>query len=105
MDRILELFKNYFGIAFLLLIISYLSPKECYRRYFQFLISILIAVILFQPLAEEFLLKKSGETHADWEEMEEKLSAIQYDKMMEADIFECFGMEEVTEQMEKSQAQ
>ena len=52
MERILEVFKNYFGIAFMLLIVSYLAPKETYRKYFQFVISILLTIILFQPLEE-----------------------------------------------------
>lgn len=104
MEQILELFKNYFGIAFILLIFSYLSPKESYRKYFQFFISVLIAVILFEPLAERFLLKRRGSMGGDWRKLEERLNEVQYNKQMEEDIFECFGMENNTEQVEEPKA-
>lgn len=94
MEQILELFKNYFGIAFVFLIISYLAPKESYRRYFQFIISIMLAIILFQPLEEWMFSKRSGREALDWEQVKEAFNASEYSRRMEEDIFEWFGEQE-----------
>lgn len=98
MERILEVFKNYFGIAFMLLIVSYLAPKETYRKYFQFVISILLTIILFQPLEEWIFSGEMAGKIIDFRQLEEAF-AFQEDRMkLEGDIFECFGLEEASEQ-------
>lgn len=98
MERILEVFKNYFGIAFMLLIVSYLAPKETYRKYFQFVISILLTIILFQPLEEWIFSGEKARKIIDFHQLEEAF-AFQEDYMkLEGDIFECFGLEEASEQ-------
>lgn len=90
MEKILEIFKNYFGIAFILLILSYLTPRENYRKYLQFFISVLIAVILFLPLTEWINKGSKGKERLSWEDMEERLSTYEY-KMEGEDLFEIFG--------------
>lgn len=97
MEQVLSIFKNYFGIAFLFLIISYLSPKETYRRYFQFLISVLIAVILIWPVAEWIMKGNPVQKGRAWEEISEKMDSMNEKEEMEGDLFECFGLEESTE--------
>ena len=98
MERILEVFKNYFGIAFMLLIVSYLAPKETYRKYFQFVISILLTIILFQPLEEWIFSGEKAGKIIDFRQLEEAFT-FQEDRMkLEGDIFECFGLEEASEQ-------
>ena len=103
MERILELFKNYFGIAFVLLIISYLAPTESYRKYFQFIISIMLAVILFQPLEEWMFSKQSERESRDWEQVKEAFDVSEYSRKMEGDIFEWFGEQEPSGMEESSE--
>ena len=103
MERILELFKNYFGIAFVLLIISYLAPKESYRKYFQFIISIMLAVILFQPLEEWMFSKQSERESLDWEQVKEAFDVSEYSRKMVEDSFEWFGEQEPSGMEESSE--
>ena len=98
MERILEVFKNYFGIAFMLLIVSYLAPKETYRKYFQFVISILLTIILFQPLEEWIFSGERARKIIDFHQLEEAFEFQEYYMKLEGDIFECFGLEETSEQ-------
>lgn len=46
--------KAYLGLVIFLLIVSYLSPKEKYEKYFQFLVGIIIAVMILEPLSVFF---------------------------------------------------
>lgn len=46
--------KEYLGLVIILLIVSYLSPKEKYEKYFQFLVGIIIAVMILEPLSVFF---------------------------------------------------
>lgn len=54
MDTILSMIKGYFTLMLLLLVISYLTPAEHYRRYFQFVTGALLCVMLLRPLAAFF---------------------------------------------------
>ena len=47
---ILDFVKNYFLLMLILFLLSYLAPKEEYRKYFDYFISILVIAILIQPL-------------------------------------------------------
>lgn len=98
MEQILEVFKNYFGIAFMLLIVSYLAPKETYRKYFQFVISILLTIILFQPLEKWIFLGEKAGKGIDWSQVEDAFAFPEYCVKLEGDIFEHFGLEESSEQ-------
>ena len=42
--------KGYFGLVIVLMICSYLSPKESYEKYFQFVVGTIVAVMLMKPL-------------------------------------------------------
>lgn len=42
--------KEYLGLVILLLIISYLMPNDKYQRYYQFVMGVLIAIVILQPV-------------------------------------------------------
>lgn len=54
MGTILDFAKNYFIFMLILFLFSYLTPREDYRKYFQFFIGALMAVILLRPVLEIF---------------------------------------------------
>lgn len=60
MNLILTFVKDYFIFMIILFLFSYLTPKENYRKYFQFFIGVLMAAILMRPVLE--LLGEDQET-------------------------------------------
>ena len=78
MNTILEFVKQYMILMLILFLFSYLAPKESYRKYFHFFISVLMAVILLQPVLTFF----SGDTRQAAEEelkqIQDKLDSIEY---------------------------
>ena len=43
--------KSYLYLAFFFMVMTYLTPKEQYRRYFRFMLGVFLAVIILKPLA------------------------------------------------------
>ena len=43
--------KSYLYLAFFFMVMTYLTPKEQYRRYFRFVLGVFLAVIILKPLA------------------------------------------------------
>jgi hypothetical protein len=96
MNMIRSFVKNYFVFLLLLQLISYLTPKESYKKYVQFFTGALMAAVLLGPV----LSWMNGETdlseYAGWEEVLAQIEAVNYDGEGE-DMFEIFFMEEATE--------
>ena len=92
MTAILELLKSYFVLLLLLLLLSYLAPKESYKKYFQFFIGAWMCVLLIRPVfswlnqGKEIVMKHQ-------EEVEEQLSQIDQWQEEGVDVFELFFMD------------
>lgn len=50
----LEFLKNYYVFMLVLLVVSYLVPKEEYKVYIQFFIGIFVIVLMLRPVLELF---------------------------------------------------
>lgn len=48
MDPVLSMIKGYFLFMLILLVISYLTPKDRYRKYIQFVAGALVGVLLLR---------------------------------------------------------
>ena len=48
--------KSYLYLAFFFMVMTYLTPKEQYRRYFRFMLGVFLAVIILKPLAAGYEL-------------------------------------------------
>ncbi len=92
MDSILSLVKSYFILAVLLMVLSYLAPKEEYKRYFQYFIGIWLCVLLLRPVIALFT---DGEELAyyNMKELEEQLGDLDEWQEEGVDIFEIFRMD------------
>lgn len=85
----LEFVKNYFIFMLILFLVSYLVPKEEYRKYFNFFIAALMVAILMQPVLS-FLDRDTAEKLRDeLSIIEGELSDIEYYEKGE-NIFEQF---------------
>ena len=77
----------------LLFVFSYLVPKENYRRYFYFFISVMMVAALLFPLLQISEKEVEAQTKARLEEIEEKIGDTQYYQKGE-NIFEQFLSDE-----------
>lgn len=100
MESILELLKSYFALALVLVIFSYLMPKEGYKKYMQFFVGILLGVIILRPVAEWIVTDDTPMENL--EELTEQLEAISFD-MEGEDMYEIYF--EISGKMEGSQVE
>ena len=49
MEVVLTFVKNYFVLMLIFYLLSYLTPKETYQKYFHFFVSVLVITVLAQP--------------------------------------------------------
>ena len=90
---LLNYVKQYFIFMLLLFVFSYLVPKENYRRYFNFFISVMMVAALLFPLLQISEKEVAEQTKARLEEIEEKIGDTQYYQKGE-NIFEQFLSDE-----------
>ena len=89
MDTVLGLVKAYFILMFILILFSYLMPKESYKKYVQFFIGVLMAVFLLKPVASWMSQNNTEFVYKNYKEITQKLEEIEYNEEG-ADIFEIF---------------
>jgi hypothetical protein len=89
METILTFAKNYACFMLVLFLFSYLAPREDYRRYFQFFISVLMVAALIGPVLSLFGETGENSLRGQLEQMEDSLSEIDYQEKGE-DIIEKF---------------
>lgn len=76
MEAIVSMIKNYFILMLLLLFVSYLTPKESYKKYMQFFVGTWLFILLLQPVigwiknGEEISDKSRAELQKQLEHME-----------------------------------
>jgi hypothetical protein len=78
MDTILTFAKNYACFTLILFLFSYLAPREEYRKYFHFFISVLMVAALLGPVLSLFGDVAQGELREELTQMEDTLSDIEY---------------------------
>jgi hypothetical protein len=78
MDTILAFAKNYACFMMILFLFSYLAPREDYRKYFHFFISVLMVAALIRPVLSLFGDAAEGKLREELDEMEDALSGIEY---------------------------
>lgn len=93
METILSLFKSCFVLMLLLLIMSYLAPKDSYKKYFQFFIGAWMCVLLLRPVfawfdhGEEFVCSET-------DEVLEEISKLEKWEGEEVNLFELFFVDD-----------
>lgn len=81
--------KSYLYLAFFFMVMTYLTPKEQYRRYFRFMLGVFLAVIILKPLAAGY------EYDMRFAELTKKIEGISYEYDADTtDLFTAFEAEE-----------
>lgn len=96
METILSLFKSYFVLMLLLLMLSYLAPKDSYKKYFQFFIGAWMCVLLLKPVFGWF---DQGEeiVYSGTDEILEEISGLEEWQGEEVNLFELFFVDSQTD--------
>ena len=82
MEVVLTFVKNYFVLMLIFYLLSYLTPKETYQKYFHFFVSVLVITVLAQPL---LVYVARQQLH----EIVEQMESIEYQEKGE-NIFEQY---------------
>ena len=97
MEVLTSFIKNFFVLMLLLSVVSYLVPKESYRRYIQFFIGIFMAVILLKPAVEWMFSGDTGVVYENLDSVTKQLEQIEFKEENGEDIFGIFDMDSETE--------
>lgn len=89
----LDFLKNYYVFLLILMVFSYLVPKESYKTYIQFFIGIFVVVLFLKPLLEIFTVENPSFVYQVFEEFNVRLEQYEVDMTGEANIFEYFFLE------------
>ena len=75
------------------MIFSYLVPKDDYKRYIQFFISIFMIVLLLKPILEVLTSNDSSVLEKTFSMFNGKINELDFQTGEQEDIFEYFFLE------------
>ena len=72
----LEYLKNYYIFMLILMVLSFLVPKEEYKVYIQFFVGIFMMVLLLEPVLELLTMDNPSVIYQIFEELNEKIEEV-----------------------------
>ena len=89
----LEFLKNYYVFMLILLVISYLVPKEFYKKYMQFYIGIFAIELLLKPVLEFFTMNNPSGIYEMFSTFNQQLEQLEVELGEGETIYEYFFFE------------
>ena len=89
----LEFLKNYYIFMLILLVFSYLVPKEEYKNYMQFFIGIFVVVLFLKPVLELFTIDNPERIYEVFDSFNEKIEQLDMELEEGKTIYEYFFLE------------
>lgn len=89
----LDFLKNYYVFMLILMVVSFLVPKEEYKAYIQFFIGIFVIVLLLKPVLQLFTMDNPNLIYEVFDEFNAQLEQFEVDLTEEETIFEHFIFE------------
>lgn len=89
----LEYLKDYYVFMLLLLVFSYLVPKEDYKKYIQFFIGIFILVLLLKPILHFFTRDTPMQIYDLFETFNSQMNQLEWEVEKGETIYEHFFLE------------
>ena len=86
----LEFLKNYYVLMLVLMVFSYLVPKEEYKVYIQFFVSVFIIVLLLRPIMEISAIKDADSFYKVFEQFSQQIEELDLKVEEGEDIFGHF---------------
>ena len=75
----LEFLKNYYIFMLILMIFSYLVPREEYKKYIQFFIGIFVVVMFLEPVLAFFTIDDPERIYEIFESFNEQIKELDYE--------------------------
>lgn len=72
----LDYLKNYYIFMLILMVLSFLVPKEEYKVYIQFFVGIFMMVLLLEPVLELLTMDNPSFIYQIFEELNEKIEEV-----------------------------
>lgn len=92
----IDTIKGYFLVAFILVIVSYLSPRESYMKYMKFFVGVLMTIMVIKPVIRIVNIEPDYLYVEGWDALINRLEAIDFDIGGE-DWFEGYLTEAIEE--------
>ncbi len=89
----LEYLKNYYVFMLVLMVFSYLVPKEDYKVYIQFFVGIFIVVLFLKPVLEVFTMDSPTFVYEFFEQFNSQLEQYEIEMEESENIYEYFFFE------------
>lgn len=89
----LEFLKNYYIFMLILLVFSYLVPKDEYKKYMQFFIGIFVVVLFLKPVLELFTLENPTQIYETFDSFNRQLEKLEFELEEGEPIYEYFFFE------------
>ena len=92
-EIMLEFLKDYYVFVVILMVLSYLVPKDDYKKYIQFFIGIFVIVLLLKPILQIFFIKDDTVLYEAFEELNKRIEVMDFQMEEREDMFEYFFFE------------
>lgn len=89
----LEFLKNYYIFMLILLVFSYLVPKEDYKKYMQFFIGIFVVVLLLKPVLEFFTMDSPTRIYEMFDSFNAQMEQLDLEVKEGETLYEYFFLE------------
>ena len=89
----LDFLKNYYVFMLILLVFSYLVPKDEYRKYLQFFIGIFVVVLLLKPVLEFITMDNPTRIYEVFEPFNQQMEKLDLEQMKGENLYEHFFFE------------
>ncbi len=75
----LDFLKNYYVFMLILMVMSYLVPKEEYKVYIQFFIGIFMVVLLLEPVLEFLTMNEPALIYEVFDELNKRIEEVSFE--------------------------
>lgn len=89
----LEFLKNYYVFMLILLVLSYLVPKEEYKKYLQFFIGVFVVVLFLKPVLELFTMDNPMRIYEVFEPFNRQMEELDLELKEGENLYEHFFLE------------
>ena len=88
----LEYLKTYYVFMLILMVFSYLVPREEYRKYIQFFVGVFVVVLMLKPILELFSADAPTRIQELFDSFNVQMNRMEWDGK-EENIYEYFFLE------------
>lgn len=89
----IEFLRHYYVFMLILMVVSFLLPKEAYKGHIQFFISIFVIVLFLKPVLELFTSEKPDLVYQIFRDFNVQIEQYEADGIGEGNLFEYFFFE------------